>query len=86
MLIAKTLQRRKRPQTKSIVATSLAVGVVRQPRVGIGNLTDDLAAVFHAEEIGLVVEAVGAFVDLYTAVGRLLKQLPHVPTHSCQTG
>jgi hypothetical protein len=46
-----------------------ASGIMRQTGIGVRDLANDLPAVVHTKYIGFVVEAVGAFLDVHTAVG-----------------
>jgi hypothetical protein len=42
---------------------------MRQTSIGVRDLANDLPAVVHTKDIGFVVEAVGAFLDVHTATG-----------------
>lgn len=44
-------------------------GIMRQTGIGVRNLANDLPAIVHTKDIGFVVEAVGAFLDVHTSVG-----------------
>lgn len=42
--------------------------VVWQPSIGVWNLSNDLCAVIHVENISFVVEPVRAFLDMHTSI------------------
>ena len=61
-------------------------GVMWDARIWVRDLANDLSSVVHAKHIGLVVEAIWAFLNMHAAVGASRRggdpgQLGHVEPH-----